>query len=155
MNFQIIKLDIENAEEQEIKLPTTVGSSKKQGSSRKNIYSALLIMPKPSTGGSQETVENLQDIGIPDHLNCLLRSLYAGQEGTSRTGHGKTNWFKLRKEYVKDAYWHPAYSTFMQSTSCEMPGWMKHKLKSRLLGEMSVTSDMQMTPSLWQKAKRN
>ena len=56
---------------------------------------------------------------------------------------------------VKAVYCHPAYLTYIQSTLCEMPGWMKHKLKSRLLGEMSVTSDMQMTPSLWQKAKRN
>ena len=62
---------------------------------------------------------------------------------------------KLAKEYVKAVYCHPAYLTYMQNTSCEMPSWMKHKLESRLLGEMSVTSDMQMTPSLWQKAKIN
>ena len=62
---------------------------------------------------------------------------------------------KLRKEYVKAIYCHPAYLTSMQSTSCEMPGWMKHKLESRLLGEISITSDMQMTPPLWQKAKKN
>ena len=60
---------------------------------------------------------------------------------------------KLGKEYVKAAYRHPAYLTYMQSTSCEMPGWMKHKLESRLLGEISVTSDTQMTPPLWQKEK--
>ena len=62
---------------------------------------------------------------------------------------------KLGKEYVKDVYCHPAYLTYMQSTSCEMPGWMKHKLESRLPGEISITSDMQMTPPLWQKAKKN
>ena len=62
---------------------------------------------------------------------------------------------KLGKEYVKAVYCHPTYLTYMQSTSCEMLGWMKHKLESRLLGEISITSDMQMTPSLWQKAKRN
>ena len=61
---------------------------------------------------------------------------------------------KLGKEYIKAAYCHPAYLTYMQST-CEMPGWMKHKLESRFLGEISITSDMQMTPPLWQKAKRN
>ena len=60
---------------------------------------------------------------------------------------------KLGKEYVKPVYCHPAYLTYMQSTSCEMPGWMKHKLKSRLLGEISITSDVQMTPPLCQKAK--
>ena len=62
---------------------------------------------------------------------------------------------KLEKEYVKAVYWHPAYLTYMQSTSFEMPGWMKHKLESRLQGEISITSDMQMTPPLWQKVKRN
>ena len=62
---------------------------------------------------------------------------------------------KLGKEYVKAVYCHPAYLTYTQSTSCEMPGWMKHKLESRLPGEISITSDMQMTPPLWQKAKRN
>ena len=61
---------------------------------------------------------------------------------------------KSGKEYVKAVYCHPAYLTCMPSTSCEMPGWMKHKLELRLLGEMS-TSDMQMTPPLWQKAKKN
>ena len=63
--------------------------------------------------------------------------------------------FKWGKEYVKAVYCHPAYLTSMQSTSCEMPGWMKHKLESRLLGETLITSDMQMTPPLWQKVKRN
>ena len=60
---------------------------------------------------------------------------------------------KLGKEYIKAVYCHPAYLTYMQSTSCEMLGWMKHKLESRLLGEISITSDTQMTPPLWQKAK--
>ena len=62
---------------------------------------------------------------------------------------------KLEKEYVKAVRCHPAYLTYMQSTSREMLGWMKHKLESRLPGEISITSDMQMTPSLWQKVKRN
>ena len=62
---------------------------------------------------------------------------------------------ELGKEYTKAIYCHPAYLTYMQSKSCEMPGWMKHKLKSRLPGKISITSDMQMTPPLWQKVKRN
>ena len=62
---------------------------------------------------------------------------------------------KSGKEYVKAVYCHPAYLTYMQSTSCRMLGWMKHKLESRLLGEISITSDMQMTPPLWQKVKKN
>ena len=62
---------------------------------------------------------------------------------------------KLGKEYVKAVYYHLAYLTYMQSTSVEMPGWMKHKLESRLLEEIPITSDMQMAPPLWQKAKKN
>ena len=62
---------------------------------------------------------------------------------------------KFGKEHVKAVYGHPVYLTSMQSTSYEMPGWMEHKLESRLLGEISINSDMQMTPTLWQKAKRN
>ena len=62
---------------------------------------------------------------------------------------------KLGKECIKAVYCHPVYLTYMQSTSCEMPGWMKQKLESRLLGEISITSDMQMTSPLWQKIKRN
>ena len=62
---------------------------------------------------------------------------------------------KLGKESIKAVYCHPAYLTYMQSTSCEMPDWMKHRLESRLLGEISVTSDIQMAPPLWQKVKRN
>ena len=61
---------------------------------------------------------------------------------------------RLGKEYIKAVYYHPAYLTSIQSTSYEMPGWMKHKLESRLPGEISITSDMQMTPSLWQKVRR-
>ena len=95
----------------------------------------------------------LKEMGIPDHLTCFLRKPYAGQEPTVRTGHGTMHWFKIGKEYVKAVYCYPAYLTYMQSTSCEMPDWMKHKLESRLLGEISITSDMQMTPPLWQKVK--
>ena len=62
---------------------------------------------------------------------------------------------KLGKEYMKAVYCHPAYLTYMQSTSCEVLGWMKHKLESRLPGEIEITSDMQIIPPLWQKAKRN
>ena len=97
----------------------------------------------------------LKEMGIPDHLTCLLRNLYTGQEATVRTGHETTDWFQIGKEYVKAIYCHLAYLTSMQSTSREMLGWKKHKLESRLPGEISITSDMQMTPSLWQKVKRN
>ena len=95
----------------------------------------------------------LKEMGIPDHLTCLLRNLYAGQEAMVRIGHG-TDWFQhTPKEYVKAVYCHPTYLTHMQSTSSEMLGWMKYKLESRFQGEISVTSVMHMTAHLWQKVK--
>ena len=97
----------------------------------------------------------LKEMGIPDHFTCLLKNLYAGQEATVRTGHGTTDWFQIGKEYIKAVYCHPACLTYMQNTSYERPGCMKHKLESRLPGEISTTSDMQMTPPLWQKVKKN
>ena len=97
----------------------------------------------------------VQEMGIPDHLPCLLRNLYAGQEAIVRTGHGATDWFQIRKEVRQGCILYLACLTYNQSTSCEMLGWMKHRLESRLLGEISIISDMQMIPSLWQKAKKN
>ena len=94
-------------------------------------------------------------MGIPDHLTCLLRNLYASQEATVRTRHGTQTGSKSEKEHVKVVYCYPAYLTYMQSTSREMLDWMKHKLESRFPGERSVTSDMQMTPPLWEKGKKN
>ena len=103
--------------------------------------------------GSQQTVENSSRDGntrpfylSPAKTICRSRSKL---EPHMKQQIGS----KLGKEYVKAVNCHPAYLTYMQSTSCEMPGWMKHKLKSRLLGELPITSDMHMTPLLWQKAK--
>ena len=95
MNFQIFTLDLEKAEEPEIKLQTSDGSSKKQESSRKT--SALLTMPKPLTVWITINWKILKEMGIPDHLTCLLRNLYAGQEATVRTGHVTTDWFQIGK----------------------------------------------------------
>ena len=91
----------------------------------------------------------LKEMGISDHLSCLLRNLYAGQEVTVRTGHGTTDWFKIGKGVRQGCI----LLTYMQSTSREMLCWKKNKLESSLPGEISVTSDMQMTPPLWQKVK--
>ena len=93
----MFKLVLEKAKEPEIKLPTSAGSSKKQESSRKTSISALLTMPKPLTVWITTNWKILQEIGLPDHLTCLLRNLYAGQEATVRTGHGTTGWFQIGK----------------------------------------------------------
>jgi len=113
----MFKLNLEKAEEPEIKLPTSIGSSKKQESSRKTSISALLIMPKPLTVWITKNWKILQEMGIPDHLTCLLGNLYAGQEATVRTGHGTTDWFQIGKEYIKAVYCHPPYLASTQSTS--------------------------------------
>ena len=83
----------------------------------------------------------LKEIEIPDHLTCLLRKLYAGQEATLRTRHGQWTSSKLGKEYIKSVCCHPAYLTYMQSTSCEMPGWMNHKLESRNINSLRYADD--------------
>ena len=97
----------------------------------------------------------LQEMGIPDHLSCLLRNLYAGQEATVRTGHGTTDWFQIGKGVHQGCILSPCLFNLYQSTTWEMLGCKKHKLESRFPGEISITSDMQMTPPLWQKVKRN
>ena len=93
----MFKLDLKKAQETEVKLPTSAGSSKKQASSRKTSISALLTMPKHLTGWIAINWKILEEVGIPDHLTCLLRNLYAGQEATIRTGHGTTDWFQIGK----------------------------------------------------------
>ena len=93
----MFKLVLEKAEEPEIKLPASTSSWKKQESSRKTSISALLTMPKLLTVWIMINWKILQEMGIPDHLNCLLRNLYAGKEATVRTGHGTTDWFEIGK----------------------------------------------------------
>ena len=93
----MFKLDLEKAQEPEIKLPTSSGSWKKQESSRKTSISALLTMPKPLTLWITRNWKILKEMGIPDHLTHLLRNLNAGQEATVRTGHGTTDWFPIGK----------------------------------------------------------
>ena len=143
-NFQMDKLDLEKAEEPEIKLLISVGSQKKQVHSRKTSTSAWLTTLKPLTVWITANCGRFLEMGAPDHLTCLLRNLYVGQEAIVRTRHDMEQWTgsKLGKEYDKAAYCHPAYLTYMQSTSWEIPSWMNHKLESRFPGEIQTTSDM-------------
>ena len=92
-------------------------------------------------------------MGIPDYITWEIYMQMKKQQ--SELDMEQWTGSKLGKEYVKAVYCHCAYLTYMQSTSCEMSGWMKHKLESRLPGEISITLDTQMTPPLWQKAKKN
>ena len=93
-------------------------------------------------------------MGIPDHLTGLLRNLYAGQEAV-RTGHGTTDWFQIGKGVRQGCILSLCLFNLYAEYIMRMLGWKKHKLESRLPGEISITSDMQMTPPSWQKAKKN
>ena len=194
----MIKLGLEKAEEPQIKLLTSTGSSKKQESSGKASTSALFTMTKPSTVWITTNCRKLlkrweYQITLSASWEICMQVKKQQLELDMKQQTGSKSW----KQYVKAVYWHPAYLTSMQSTSCEekemathsstlawkIPwtekpaghgprgrreldttevteyahhaGWMKHKLESRLQGEISVTSDMHMTPPLWQKAKRD
>ena len=154
VNFQMFKLVLEKADEPEIKLPTSAGSSKKQNNSRKTSTSALLTIPKPLTvwftincGKFWERWE--YQTTWPPWICMQVRKQQLELDMEQQTGSNS------RKEYVKAVYCHTDYFKYMQSTSWEMLDWKKHKLESRLPGEISITSDKRMIPLLWQKAKRN
>ena len=142
-------------EEAEIKLQTSTRSSKKQESSRKISISALVTMPKPLTVDHHKLWKILKEMGIPGHLTCLLRNLYARQETPVRTGHGTTDWFQIGKGVRQGCILSPCLFNFYAEYIMRNAGLEEAQLESRFLGEISVTSDMQMTPPLQQKVKRN
>ena len=96
----------------------------------------------------------LKEMGIPDHLTCLLRNLYAGQEASVRTGHGITDWFQIGKGVCQGCILSPCLFNFYAEYIMRNV-WMKHKLDQDCWEKYPITSDMQMTPPLWQKVKRN
>ena len=151
VNFQMFKLDLEKAEEPEIKLPRSIGSKKKQENSRKTSTYALLTMPKALTVWitTKTNWKILKDMGIPAHHTCLLWNLYADQEATVRTGHELMDWFKIGKGVHQCCILSLCLFNLYAGYMNKMPGWMKHKLESRLPGEILMASDMQMTPPLW------
>ena len=119
-NFQMFPLGLEKAQEPEIKLPTFVGSQRKQGNSRKTSTSVSLTTQKPLTVWIITNCGKLlKEMGIPDHLTCLLRNLYVGQEATVRALYGTTDWFRIEKGVQQAVYCPPVYLTYMQSTSCQ------------------------------------
>ena len=128
----------------------------KAGELQKNIYFCFIDYAKAfDCVGHNELWKILKKMGIPDQFTCLLRNLYAGQETTVRTTHGKTDWFQIGKQihqgYILSPCLFYLYAEYiMRNATC-----MKHKLESRLPGEISVTSDMQVTLPLWQRVKRN
>ena len=155
VNFQMLELDLEKAEEPEIKLLTSIGLSKKQDSSRKMSTSVLLTMPKPLTVWITTNWKILKEMECQTTWSASWEICLQVKKQRLELDIEQQTGSKSGKEYVKAVYSHPAYLTSLQGTSYEMLGLMKHKLESRLQGEISVTSDKQLIPPLWQKVKRN
>ena len=138
----MLKLDLENAEEPEIKLPASVESFKKQESSRKNIYFCFIDCPKVFDCMNHNKLwKILKKMGIPDHVTCLMRNLHAGQEATVRTGHGTTDWFQIGKGVCEGSILPPCLSNLRAEYIMQNAGLDEAQLESRLLGEISITSD--------------
>ena len=150
----MFKLDLEKAEEPEIKLPTSIGSSKKQENSRKTSTSAFLTTPKPLTVWITINWKILKEMGIPDHLTCLLRNLYTGQEATVRTVHGTTDRFQIGKGVHQGCILSPClfnlYGEFIRQNARLDEAQAGIKIAGK-----DIKNLMQMTPPLPQKVKKN
>ena len=143
----MFKLDLKKTEKPEIKLTTIHWIIEKAHEFQKNIYLCFVDYTKAFDCVDHNKLwEILKDMGIPDHLTCLLRNQDASQEATFRTGYGTTDWFQIGKRVPQGCILSPCLFN-----SCKMPGWVKHKLESRLPGEISTISDMQMTPPYGRK----
>ena len=134
--FQMFKLDLEKAEETRDQIANIHWIIQKAREFQKNIYFCLIDYVKAFDSVDRNKLwKILLEIGIPDHLTCLLRNLYTGQKQQLEPDVEQQTGYKSGKEYVKAVYCNPDYLTYVQSTSCEMTGWMKHKLQSRFLGK--------------------
>ena len=156
MNFQMFNLDLEKAEEPEIKLPISIGSSKTKRVPEKHLL--LLYWRCQSLCVDHNKLwKILKEMGIPDHLTCLLRNLYAGQEATVRTRHETTDWFQIGKSIHQGCILSPCLFDLYAEYIMWNAGLDESQagIKIALLGEISITSDMQMTPYLLQKVKKN
>ena len=153
-NFQMYKLDLEKAEEPEIKMPTSIRSQKKLENSRKTSASLTTLKTLTvwiTTNCGKFLKRWKYQIILPTSWEAFMQ---VKEQQWELDMEQRTD-SKLGKEYIKVVYCHPAYLTYMQSTSYEMPGWMNHKLESRLWGEISISSHTQMTSHLREKVKRN
>ena len=143
----MFKLVLEKAEEPEIKLPTSAGSLKKQEKSRKTSTSASLTMPKPLTLDHNKLWKILKEMGIPDHLTCILRNLYAGQEATVRTGHGTIDRFQIEKGVHQGCILSPYFFNFYAEYIMRNAGLEEAQAGIKIVKRNTLkTSDMQMIP---------
>ena len=127
---------------------------KKAREFHKNIYFCFIDYAKAFDCVNHNKLwKILKEMGISDHLTCLLRNLYADQEATVRTGHGTTDCFQIGKGVCQGSILSPCLFNLCAEYIMKRLGWRKHKLESRYLGEIAITSEMQMTPRLWQKVQ--
>ena len=155
VNLQMFKLDLEKAEEPEIKLPVSAGSLKKQESSRKASTFALLTTPKALTVWITTNWKIFKEMGIPEHLTWLLRILHAGQEATVRTGHGTTDWFQIRKGVLQGCLFSPClfnfYAEYIMWNAGMDEAQAGIKIARRNINNLRYADD-----TMWcQKAKKN
>ena len=155
VNFQMFKLNLEKAEEPEMKLSTSVWSLKSKRAPEKHLLLFYWLCQSLWLCGSQQTGKFLKRWEYQTTLPASWETCMQVRKQQLELGMEQQTSSKSGKEYVKAVYCHPAYLTYMQSISWQMLGWMKHKVESRLLGEISITSDMHMIPCLWQKEKNN
>ena len=144
------KLDLEKGEEPEIKLPTSIGSSKKQESSRRTSTSTLLTMPKPLTVWITTNWKILKEMQIPDHLTCLLRNLYAGQEATVRNGHGTINWFQIGKGLHQGCILSPCFFNLYAEYILRNAGLDEAQAGIKIAGR-NINNLRYANDTLWQK----
>ena len=152
----MFKLVLEKAEEPEIKLPTSSWIIEKARELQKNIYFCFIDNTKVFDCVDHNKLwKILKEMGILDHLTCLLRNLYVDQEATVRTGHGTTDWFQIGKGVRQGCILSPCLFNLCAEYIMRNAGLEEAQAGIRLPGEISITSDIQMTPPLWQKVKRN
>ena len=157
VNFQMFNLDLEKAEEPEVKLPTSAGSWKKQESSRKTSISTLLTLPKPLTVWITINCGQFwkKEMGIPDHLTCLLRNLYAGQEATVRIGHGTTDCFQIgkgvRQGYILSLCLFNLYAEYIMRNPGLEEAQAGIKIAGRNINNFRYADDT----TLWKKVRKN
>ena len=153
VNFQVFKLDLEKAEEPEIKLPTSIGSLKKKRDPEKHLF--LFYWHAKAFVCITTNWKILKEMGIPDHLICLLRNLYAGQEATGRIGHGTTDWIQIGKGVHQGCILSPCLFNLYAEYIMRNAGLEKAQAGIKTSRRNINNLGMQMTPPLWQKVKKN
>ena len=155
MNFQMVKLDLEKAADREVKSSASTGSSKKARELQKNMYFCFIDYAKAfDCVGHNKLCKILKEMGIPDHLTCLLRNLYGGQEATVRTGHGTTDWFQIGKGVRQGCILSPCLFNLNAEYIMRNAGLEKVEAGIKTAGRNINNTDMQVTPLLWQKVKK-